>query len=519
MTIVQPSIWGSVMEQRILAQHVLDTITTSPQAPAEGQYLTLDQAERIVDETVDCVGRHCDAVAYKYLIGHRRRLAISLTFIPKAERDDASVLDIGCYGYLGFWAWKHLGYRHVEGIELRADIESDKLDRQIKLEGETLEFTVHNFDIASAEWPVVETFDIVLLLETLEHVNSDPMGIMLNVARRMRSDSKLVMSVPNSVSYQTLREFVAGMPPWTYWFFHPDLSHEPRHAFEYTPFILKFLLRASGLDELAFRTICAYSERKDLDDIFEIGEELSIDPRLFGETMLVQARRNPELEIVRYPDCIYSSERYYRSTFPLLEEKRRRAIDGFLDSRRERARTEGELRELEEKSVASECRIRELEARQAAGEKRYRELEKKSVASECRMRELEAEQAARENRCHEFETESQVFRGRIQDQEAQLYEALALCDRYLTRISSWKQLDASRERIHELESRIHELESRIPELESAEEKLQAILRSTSWRVTGPVRRLMVLFPRLRLFIRAGLTPLWRLGRAIARGAR
>jgi hypothetical protein len=273
------------------------------------------------------------------------------------------------------------------------------------------------------------------------------------------------------------------MPPWTYWFFHPDLGHEPRHAFEYTPFILKFLLRASGFDELAFRTIRAYSERKGLDDIFEIGGELSIESRLFGETMLVQARRNPELEIVRYPDCMYSSERYYRSTFPLLEEKRRRAIDGFLESRRERARTEGELRELEEKSVASECR----------------------------MRELEAEQAAREKRCHELETEAEVFRERIREQEAQLYEALALCDRYLTRVSSCEQLDASRKRIHELESRIHELES-------TEEKLQAILRSSSWRVTGPVRRLMVLFPRLRLFIRVGLAPLRRLGRAIGRGA-
>ncbi len=100
------------------------------------------------------------------------------------------------------------------------------------------------------------------------------------------------MSAPNAVSYKTLQEHLTGMPPWTYWFFHPDLSREPRHVFKYTPFVLKVLVQASGLQESAFRTICAYSDRNAVDDIFEIGEELSIDPRLFGETMIVQARKN-----------------------------------------------------------------------------------------------------------------------------------------------------------------------------------------------------------------------------------
>jgi 2-polyprenyl-3-methyl-5-hydroxy-6-metoxy-1,4-benzoquinol methylase len=460
------------MDQRLLARYVLDTATALPSAPTAGQYLTIEQAESIVNDTVDRAGQDCDAAAYKYLVGHRRRLAISLTFIPIAEANDASFLDVGCYGYMAFWAWKHLGYRRVEGIELLNEAPNERLARQVKVEGDQLDFTVHNFDIAAPEWPLRETFNTVVFLETLEHVNSDPMGVMLNVVGRMRTDSTLVMSVPNSVSYQTLHEFIAGMPPWTYWFFHPDLKHEPRHAFEYTPFVLKFLLRAAGLEEVAFRTICAYCDRKDLDEIFEIGEELSIDPRLFGETMIVQARKNSDLEIVRYPDCIYSNERYYRSTFPVLESKRRHAVKTFLDTRRGR---EQNLLTLKDKLSAADAQLDELK------------------------------------------TKLDVSEYQIHGLESQLAKALFICDRYMTKAS------AAAVHSEKLEAEVADYKNRVRELEAersaAEATVHEILNSASWRVTGPVRRIIEPFPRLRLTIRTVIGPLWRVGRIIVRGLR
>ena len=47
-----------------------------------------------MDETINHVGRDGDAVEYQYLVGHRRRLAISPTFVPKAETADALCLDV-----------------------------------------------------------------------------------------------------------------------------------------------------------------------------------------------------------------------------------------------------------------------------------------------------------------------------------------------------------------------------------------------------------------------------------------
>jgi len=353
------------MDQQSLIKEVLGG-KAPPEVPGVGQYLSLQQALRVVDETIDYVGRNADAVTYKYLEGHRNRLATTLTMIPIAVKENASFLDVGCFGYVAFWARRHLGYARAEGIELHTAVDEPVSLRPVRVGQDEITYKVYNFDIARPEWPVEGTYDTITFLETLEHVNSDPMGVMLNVTARMHEASTLVMSVPNAVSYLTLRQFVSGMPPWTYWFFNPDLMHEPRHCFEYTPIILKALLRAAGLEATAFRTICAYSDRATLDDIFAIGEALSIDPSQFGETMIAQARKSTDVDLVRYPDCLYDGEHYYKSTFPLIEPIQREAISSFMRSHVAilsfmRARSD-EVADLKAKLAAAEERADVLQS-------------------------------------------------------------------------------------------------------------------------------------------------------------
>ncbi len=321
------------MDQQELIRDVISDLKSTPERPKEGRYLSLAEAENILDSTIEHVRKTGSATEYFYLTAHRRRLSISLTMIPYAESADATCLDIGCYGYMAFWAWHYLGYARVEGIEMRPDIDQPILTRSIEMEGRCLELKSYNFNITRSDWPLEGVYDTVLFFETLEHVDQDPSGVLLNVTRCMHRDSILVTSVPNSVSYKTLREFIAGAPPWVYWFFHPDLGHEPRHSFEYTPIFFKMALRSSGLTDVAFRTICAFAEPEHVTDLYEIGATLSIDASLFGDTMLVQARKTSDEPLFRYPDCLYSSDRYYRSTNPAIEERLTRARSTYEDKR------------------------------------------------------------------------------------------------------------------------------------------------------------------------------------------
>jgi 2-polyprenyl-3-methyl-5-hydroxy-6-metoxy-1,4-benzoquinol methylase len=454
-----------------LVAAVLADVGSVPVAPTHGRYLSKEEADAIVAATIHHSRRNDSAQEYEYLNGHRNRLAASLTMIPKAESAEACCLDIGCYGYMAFWAWRYLGYAKVEGIEMRLG-EPAEIVREVEMDGERLSLPVHNFDISKAEWPLDGTFDTLLFFETLEHVTHDPSGVMLNVTRRMTPASTLVISVPNAVSHKTLQEFMAGAPPWTYWFFEPDLTHEPRHSFEYTPIFFKILLRSAGLKELAFRTMTAYAQPDTVKDYFDIGRALSIEPCMFGETMIAQARKVSEEPLFRYPDCIYDAGRYYESTYPLLRPGLDAARDAFL------ARTrieEAQLREANER--ASEAIRAEHEANERASE------------------------AVRAER-----------------------EALFLCDIYRTKLDAAELVQrAAEERVHEAELVQRAAEERAHEAElsqrAAEERAhehairyEQIVHSSSWRVTGPLRRALDSFTTLRSSMRALGRDLCRAGR-------
>lgn len=309
------------MNQQWLIDHVLSTQSDLPESPGdERAYLSRDEAVEIVDETLDYLGAHGEETEYTYMRGHRSRLIHSLTMIPKAESEDARLLDVGCYGYMSYWAQRHLGYRHVIGIEWHPDSEEQIIRRTLRINDDTFELESHNFDISASDWPLEDRFDTVLFFEVLEHINTDPMGVMERINASMRDGGTLVMSVPNAVSYKTLREFLVGMPPWTYWFYEPDLSHEPRHCFEYTPIVFRSLLTAAGMKTHALKTIYSYSKPENEQEILEIARILGFEECEFGETMIAVTTKSHEGAALRYPDVLYSPNGYYANVYPRLRE-------------------------------------------------------------------------------------------------------------------------------------------------------------------------------------------------------
>jgi 2-polyprenyl-3-methyl-5-hydroxy-6-metoxy-1,4-benzoquinol methylase len=442
------------MNQQQLIQEVVRDLLVVPEAPTNGRYLSLAEAEEIVDNTIEHLRKVGDASEYVYLTGHRKRLSITLTMIPFAESEDASCLDVGCYGYMAFWAWRHLGYARVEGIEMRTDRPEAVFTRPLEMDSHSLELKIHNFNITETDWPIESAFDTVLFLETLEHVDKDPSGVLLNVARRMHRDSMLVISVPNAVSYKTLQEFMAGAPPWTYWFFHPDLNHEPRHSFEYTPIFFKMALRAAGLNDVAFRTICAYAEREAVNDFFEIGTALSVDAALFGETIIAQVRKVSDEPLFRFPDCLYSAERYYRTNDPEIRVRLDRARRSFLDAREADAANLRQARQDLQAAVAAQSAAEE-EARLAS----RRSREAIADAQQARQ-DLQAAVAARSA----AEAEARLASRRSR-------EAIYLCECYLRKIQ-------------ESEASWNIARQQLVEARSA---MDVIHRSNSWRITAPYR--------------------------------
>lgn len=318
------------MNQEWLIKNVLKHLDSVPDTPDnDREYLSLEESQRIVDETIDYLGAQGDEVEYTYINGHRKRLAHSLSMIPLARDEGESCLDVGSYGYMSLWAQKYLGYTHVTGIEWHPDIDDEIIHRSLQLNDETIELHSHNFDISSPDWTIEGSYDTVLFFEVLEHINHDPMGVMKRIHEHLKPEGTLVMSVPNAISYKAFKEFLVGMPPWTYWFYEPDLSHEPRHCFEYTPIIFKTLIQATGLRENAFRTIYAYTEQDHEQETLEIARSLGIEDESFGETMIINATRVADKINLRYPDVLYSPDGYYKNVYPHLHDRLDKAIEHF----------------------------------------------------------------------------------------------------------------------------------------------------------------------------------------------
>lgn len=321
------------MNQDWLIKNVLKHIESVPPVPEDNrEYLPFDECIRIVDNTIDYLGAHGDETEYTYISGHRKRLAHSLSMIPLAQEKGQSCLDVGSYGYMAHWAKKHLGYEHVDGIEWHPDDDRSVIHRPLQLEGETVELHSYNFDISEADWAIESQYDTVLFFEVLEHINQDPMGVMSRIHEHLKPMGTLVMSVPNAISYKAFKEFLVGMPPWTYWFYEPDLSHEPRHCFEYTPIVFKSLIQAAGLTENAFRTIYAYTEPELEQETLEIASSFGIRADSFGETMIINATKTSDRISLRYPDVLYSPEGYYKNIYPHIHDRLNEAISHFRQS-------------------------------------------------------------------------------------------------------------------------------------------------------------------------------------------
>ena len=321
------------MNQEWLIKNVLKHLNSVPDKPIdERDYLSLEEAQRIVDDTVEYIGAHGDNTEYNYINGHRKRLAHSLSMIPKAKGKGESCLDVGSYGYMLFWVKKHLGYEDITGIEWHPDIEDKVIHQALTINDETIEFESHNFDISQSDWALDGSHDTILFFEVLEHINQDPMGVMTQIHSRLKMGGTLVMSVPNAISYKAFKEFLVGMPPWTYWFYEPDLSHEPRHCFEYTPIIFKSIIQATGLRENAFKIIYAYTERDHEAATLEIAKSFGIDDESFGETMIINSTKVSQNITLRFPDVLYSPDGYYRHVFPHLHDRLDKAFACFREA-------------------------------------------------------------------------------------------------------------------------------------------------------------------------------------------
>jgi SAM-dependent methyltransferase len=174
----------------------------------------------------------------------RQRYRETLRRIPPARHDHETLLDLGSSRpWLPFFQVV-LGYRHI--VLNTAYPDAHFVDDGLTVRGEPpADVRVSVFDIECDRFPFPEeSFDVVLCLEVLEHLALDPMAMMAEVNRVLRTGGTFVLTTPNAVGHGNALKILLGESPgWT-----PYNGYDTnRHNREYSPHEIGQLYRAAGI--------------------------------------------------------------------------------------------------------------------------------------------------------------------------------------------------------------------------------------------------------------------------------
>lgn len=198
-----------------------------------------------------------DAESTSYAETHITRLERTLNITPPGGANDR-ILEMGAYMQMTPALRGRLGYSEVRGCYYGPAGQVDH--REVKsATGEVFTCDVDLFDAEKDRFPYPDGhFATVLCCELLEHLPTDPMFLMAEINRILRPGGHVVMTTPNVASLRALRAILEGYHPGFFPAYikpaEPGAEVEARHAREYTPREIHYLLQDSGFEVTRLET-------------------------------------------------------------------------------------------------------------------------------------------------------------------------------------------------------------------------------------------------------------------------
>jgi len=210
------------------------------------------------------------------------------------------------------------------------------------------------------------------------------------------------------------------------------------------------------------------------------------------EAGLAQALRNEQQSMA----AAQSAHEYLAGRVAELEAELRTneaALQAQLQSERETAAAlQAELANRTESMAAADEVLRRLETEHASLAAHSNTLEREHAALAARADALETERAALAGRADALETERAALAGRADALEAELAQAHGTLAQHAEEAARVAEMNAAMARqadaLAQAQADLHaQLAARDAELAARHAQLDELLRSTSWKITGPAR--------------------------------
>jgi glycosyltransferase involved in cell wall biosynthesis/SAM-dependent methyltransferase len=243
-----------------------------------------------------------------YVESHLTRLEKTLAVTPRGSDEDR-ILEMGAYLQITPALKTQLGYGEVRGCYYGRSGETTM--KTVESEsGETFACRIDLFDAERDRFPYEDGyFSTVLCCELLEHLNADPMHMMIEINRIVKMEGHLVLTTPNIASLRAIAGILQGFHPMLFpAYMRPRESGEvdARHSREYTAREIQSLLEVSGFEVTLLDTGPFRDEPK---------PELGWVEHLLNRYMLSNDHRGDGIYAVgkkvapvkdRYPSWLYS---------------------------------------------------------------------------------------------------------------------------------------------------------------------------------------------------------------------
>jgi GT2 family glycosyltransferase/SAM-dependent methyltransferase len=164
-------------------------------------------------------------------------------------------------------------------------------------------FPCHQFDVESTPWPMEDgSFDVILVSDTLECLARDPMLVLQEINRVLKTGGLFLLATPNIASAKSVASTLRGESPYIFGQYVPGGAIHDRHHREYTPAELERILPTAGFGDLRLRTLNGPGADEDETLRHLLGLQMSIRHR--GDHILALARKQNCVQ-ERFPALLY----------------------------------------------------------------------------------------------------------------------------------------------------------------------------------------------------------------------
>lgn len=240
------------------------------------------------------------------MIGHIPRYLHTLKSLPSREylptSESPTVLEIGTSW---FFPLAIQDFMNIDNVIVHKYGDSETMPprmQQAPRDYKKREFLTCSADLDVQTLSLSESsVDLVLCLEVIEHLEVDPMNLLVEMNRVMKDNGLIVLSTPNICSARNVYKIMNGFAPHFYMKYSPA-GTLGRHNIEYAPNQLTQMMKAAGF---LIRKIWTYDA---FEDTLEAGvsyiEKCNASTQFRGDNVFIIAEKIGPVQN-RYPPEIY----------------------------------------------------------------------------------------------------------------------------------------------------------------------------------------------------------------------